>query len=332
MIRTIVNNAFRILGTPVNAKIKERLANLSKIKAYAKVNKAVSFPLDLEDHLQKPERTFEMVQQAFSSINTPDTFIKNSLFWFYTMTPEQKEAAELIAKNDLASATEIYAKGSDFSSIISSSTAFFIQNQNSQAIQSLTKLIEQPEIRNEFSSFISDIVGQSINLTTDEVLNTILEALLDTFQPYDLLKIYESVYKVNNPSFFNKIEKLINQQNAEKLIKRIESSAKAMIGQVEKNCEEAYNNCEKNIKKSLTDLRFLERCIDPDSTELKNASDNFAHSVLHCIYVFHREDRDPRTLKKSLDILKKIKRYVYSEMLASDFDDNINYLLSKIYF
>ena len=47
MLDAIANNAFRIIGTPANAKVKDRLANLSKIKAYARIGKPLSFPLDL---------------------------------------------------------------------------------------------------------------------------------------------------------------------------------------------------------------------------------------------------------------------------------------------
>lgn len=45
-IQTIINNPYRILGVLSNSPLKERVANLNKLNAFAKVGKKVSFPND----------------------------------------------------------------------------------------------------------------------------------------------------------------------------------------------------------------------------------------------------------------------------------------------
>ena len=45
------NNPYRILGVYSNSPIKERLANHNRLKAFLKVGKSVSFPLDLHQYL-----------------------------------------------------------------------------------------------------------------------------------------------------------------------------------------------------------------------------------------------------------------------------------------
>lgn len=48
------HNPYRVLGVMANAPVKERVANQAKIKAFLKVGKPISFPLDLEELLPPP--------------------------------------------------------------------------------------------------------------------------------------------------------------------------------------------------------------------------------------------------------------------------------------
>lgn len=48
------HNPYRVLGVMANAPVKERVANQAKIKAFLKVGKPISFPLDLEGLLPPP--------------------------------------------------------------------------------------------------------------------------------------------------------------------------------------------------------------------------------------------------------------------------------------
>lgn len=67
----IDNNPYRILGVYANSPLRERVANACKARAFLKVGKSVSFPLDLTGYLHPLNRTGESFARAESSVALP---------------------------------------------------------------------------------------------------------------------------------------------------------------------------------------------------------------------------------------------------------------------
>ena len=65
------NNPYRQLGVYSNSPTKERLANHNRMKAFLKVGKSVSFPLDLSQYLASIERTETSVADAEAALTLP---------------------------------------------------------------------------------------------------------------------------------------------------------------------------------------------------------------------------------------------------------------------
>ena len=65
----ISGNPYRLLGVYSNSPIKDRIANANKMKAYLKVGKSVSFPLDLLNLIPAPVRLVENMEHACRKIN-----------------------------------------------------------------------------------------------------------------------------------------------------------------------------------------------------------------------------------------------------------------------
>lgn len=78
----ISSNPYRLLGIYSNSPVKERIVNTNKLKAYLKVGKSVSFPLDLLHLIPTPIRTVESIEHANGCINLPHDQLKYALFWF----------------------------------------------------------------------------------------------------------------------------------------------------------------------------------------------------------------------------------------------------------
>ena len=68
MINVVENNPYRILGVYANSPKRDVLANEGKVKAFLKVGRAVSFPLDLNGLLPNVNRTEASVVQAKTEI------------------------------------------------------------------------------------------------------------------------------------------------------------------------------------------------------------------------------------------------------------------------
>ena len=82
MINAIINNPYRILGVYSNSPKKEQIANQAKIKAFLRVNKNMSFSLDLTDIIPPVVRNQDAIDHVESELSLISGKIKNAQFWF----------------------------------------------------------------------------------------------------------------------------------------------------------------------------------------------------------------------------------------------------------
>ena len=81
------NNPYRLLGVYSNSPTKERLANHNRMKAFLKVGKSVSFPLDMPQYLSSINRTEASAADAEAKLTLPKDQILYAQFWFMKATP-----------------------------------------------------------------------------------------------------------------------------------------------------------------------------------------------------------------------------------------------------
>lgn len=112
------HNPYRVLGVYSNSPKKDVLSNLNKVKAFLKVGKSVSFPLDLPLFLPSLERDDAMVSSAQASIELPMDQIRHTLFWFMKATPLDDIALNHLLAGNMAQAKEIWSKKVDVSALL----------------------------------------------------------------------------------------------------------------------------------------------------------------------------------------------------------------------
>lgn len=104
------NNPYRLLGVYSNSPTKERLANHNRMKAFLKVGKSVSFPLDLPHFFSSINRTEVSVADAEAKLTLPKEQILYAQFWFVKNTPLDEVAFNHLFAGDIAKAEEIWQK------------------------------------------------------------------------------------------------------------------------------------------------------------------------------------------------------------------------------
>ena len=109
MIDIISNNPFRVLGVWTNAKQADIVKNVSKMKAYLNVEKAVDFPTDMQGLLPDLSRTVESAQAAQAAINLPNDKIRFALFWFCNADAVDSTGLNNLASGDAEKAQSIFA-------------------------------------------------------------------------------------------------------------------------------------------------------------------------------------------------------------------------------
>lgn len=110
MIEAISNNPFRILGVYSNSGKKELLANESKLRAFLKVGKTVSFPTDFPGFLPMLSRDEAAVSAAQSALDLPDEQVKHGLFWFVNAAGSDTVAFNHLSAGDVEGAKGIWLK------------------------------------------------------------------------------------------------------------------------------------------------------------------------------------------------------------------------------
>ena len=104
------HNPYRLLGVYSNSPTKERLANHNRMKAFLKVGKPVSFPLDLTQYIGSIERTETSVADAEAALTLPKDQIQYAQFWFVKVTPLDEEKNKNLISGEISKAEEIWQK------------------------------------------------------------------------------------------------------------------------------------------------------------------------------------------------------------------------------
>ena len=104
------NNPYRLLGVYSNSPTKERLANHNRMKAFLKVGKSVSFPLDVPQYLSSINRTEASAADAEAKLTLPKDQILHAQFWFIKTTPLDEVAFNHLFAGEIEKAEEIWLK------------------------------------------------------------------------------------------------------------------------------------------------------------------------------------------------------------------------------
>ncbi len=259
MLKVIQDNPFFTLGVHANAPVKQRMGNISKMKAYAKLNKPLSFALDMPQYLQAPDRSINAIEHAVSLLNMPHELAVHALFWLYNMTPTQQQACDYLAQGNIAQAEALLSINlENFGSYISLATLYFIDNKVSDGISTLNHMIHENTLRQCYFDFLSSINGQPIVMDASAVTEMVYNALITDIPATTL----HTVFKDPHSWVIN----TINTNTSKQLTQYI-------IGAYIKNIEELLTNNQRDstisIDQKLQVLQNYQKILNPITDQLK---------------------------------------------------------------
>lgn len=167
----LTHNPYRVLGVYSNSPKKDVLSNLNKMKAFLKVGKAVSFPLDMPRFLPSIERDEAIVSSSQTSIELPMDQIKHSLFWFMKATPLDDIALNHLLSGNMAQAKEIWNKKEDVSSLLNLMACAMIEGDSD------TLAIKADTLFQKHSGDFCLAVNETIKLTSSQLTELFVEEL-----------------------------------------------------------------------------------------------------------------------------------------------------------
>ena len=186
MLDCIVNNPYRTLGVLSNSPLKERVANISHLKAFAQVGKEVNFPNDFVKILPSPPaRTVEKIAVATNAINLDKDKLKHALFWFIKGNPMDEIALKHLQSGNSGKAREIFLKKETCSSLINVGVLSLAEDDINAGFESISKVIHSPELLKELLRIL-DLTNLSI--AEDELALMFIEELLKEVPAKSLMR------------------------------------------------------------------------------------------------------------------------------------------------
>ena len=339
MINAITNNPYRILGVYSNSPKKEQIANQAKIKAFLRVNKNVSFLLDLTDILPPVERNQDAIDHVESELSLLSGKIRNAQFWFINNDP-----IDTIVMNRLFSGNIEYAmkllqnkwKGT-MSFLQNLFVCYLIKGDYESAIINCAIPLYE-----KYSDIYIKLIDENANVQKEELIHNIIQTLFK--EGIDLLPIIE---KSTNELWIELALDTIVGPLITKINASIEKSksTKGTNGKVRLNAGiELMSSSNKNLK----ELRHI---IGYESTRYKLIADKIAQEVLQCSIDYFNSTNDyhasinalplceyalsiavgdiaRQRCQQNFDIVKNIFENLPPEEVIEDIE-NIEWILSK---
>lgn len=269
----INSNPYRLLGVFSNSPIREQIANANKLKAYLKVGKSVTFPMDLLNLMPPPIRTDESMEHANRSINLSQDQLKYALFWFIKGSSIDDIALVYLQNGDAEKAKELFAKKETFSSLINQGVLALMQDDRATAIQCITKVIHDGDYRN---AFVESICGSTYQISEDGLAQMFIDELLVEVPAQQLMQLFSDYgTSADDDNYLKK--KVINEPIV--LINAEIAKAKSVKNDDSVVQYEAGVALMNGTKEPLKHVKSL---LEPDDMQYQLLADNLAKQILQC--------------------------------------------------
>ena len=303
-------NPFRTIGLPSNSGLKQIQKNISKLKAFSKLEKEVNFDYDLNFlNLSKIDRTIEKITKVESRFLLDENKLKYSMFWFQKSSPFDDVALSNLIQSDTSKAIEIWDKvmrkgelnQANVSAYNNSSSLLLFllldSSKNDQfyndetAISKLAIALNRKyELINSdhFNEFCS-ILGITSNINVGEIqlffTETILSILNKNFTSNQIHFLIKGLNEDVSHFFTGYLVKgpLLN------IKKQIETTSKIL----ESDNTKGIVLGKSLIKNTLKDLKFLKTTLGEESYQYENLTNNLSNQILQCgINYFNKTGED----------------------------------------
>lgn len=316
----ISGNPYRLLGVYSNSPIKDRIANANKMKAYLKVGKSVSFPLDLLNLIPVPVRIVENMEHANGSINLPQDQLKYALFWFIKVTSIDEIAMGYLQKGKTEKAKELFGKKETFSSLINLGVLSLIQNDLVTAVQTITKVIHNDDYRVAFGEAVC---GSTYQLSEDDLARLFMDQLLMEIPAQNLMQLF-SKYGISiedNTYLKNKVVgdpiAIINVEiEKSKTLKNDDSDVQYRAGVTLMN----------STKESLGIIRSV---LSENDIQYQMVVDNLAKQILQCGINYYNNSKELDSAIKAMPIQKYALHIAVGALTKDRCKENVD-ILQKI--
>lgn len=310
------NNPYRLLGVYSNSPTKERLANHNRMKAFLKVGKPVSFPLDLPQYLASIYRTEASVVEAEAKLTLPKDQILYAQFWFIKTTPLDEVAFNHLFAGEIDKAEEIWQKRECLSALQNRIVCALIRNNYDCAIKCAEVLYGNTQYLNQF---VSTIIGTGGNFDVSNLAFSFLDILCDEIGTSKLLPF------ITNSSWKGHI--------GEKTVKPLVDSIQEAINIAQKTKGKGSNarlNAGETLRRNTRNaILQLKGFLSTKDLQYQMIADKLGLEILQCGIDYYNDSEEPDAAHKAMSLQKYAKSIVVGQMAKDRCKENVD-ILQKI--
>lgn len=310
------NNPYRLLGVYSNSPTKERLANHNRMKAFLKVGKSVSFPLDLSQYLASIERTETSVADAEAALTLPKDQILHAQFWFIKTTPLDEVAFNHLFAGEIDKAEEIWQKRECASSLQNRIVCSLMCGKYARAVSLAETLYNNTQYVNELTSVV---VGTGGNINISDLVFSFIDVLCDEIGADKLLSL------TTIPSWKDHIK----EKAVKPIISHIQDAidvAKKSKGKGATARHEAGKVLMEGTKAFVSQLGNL---LSSSEIQYQTIVDKLGLEILQCGIDYYNDSEEPDAARKAMVLQRYAKSIVVGQMAKDRCKENVD-ILQKI--
>ncbi|MDD6927689.1 MAG: hypothetical protein SOW36_01215 [Porphyromonas sp.] len=309
-MKQVKQNPYRLLGIYANATTKERLANQSRLQAFLKVGKSVSFPLDLTSYLGEVERSEAIIATASAHLTLPQDQIRYAQFWFVKDTPIDTVAFNHLESGDLAQAVEIWEQRETPSSLQNLIICSLIREEYAEALSYAERLYGDSEA---VSHFVALIVGDEAGIESDHIGFDFLDALCEELGGSQLLPL------VSSPAW----QEHLKDHTVAPLISAIQEAIEE--AQKERKADKSRGASAGNTlyKKSKSPLAKLKKLLSTSDTQYQLIADKLGLEILQCAIDYYNDADDIEAARETARLAKYASSIVVGKLAKDRCQENL---------
>ena len=279
IMKTLQNNPYRLLGVYANSPTKERLANHNRMKAFLKVGKPVSFPLDVSQYLSSINRSEASVADAEAKLTLPKEQVLYAQFWFVKTTPLDDVAFNHLFAGEIDKAEEIWQKRECASSLQNLIVCALMCGKYAEAISLAETLYSSTQYINQL---VAAVVGMGGNFNVSDLTFSFIDVLCDEIGVNKLLSL------ITNATW----KDYIKDKAVKPIISHIQDAIDVAHRSKGKGAAarlEAGRTLMRSTKDMLSDLR---RLLSVSDIQYEVIADKLAQEILQCGIDYYNNTND----------------------------------------
>ena len=314
MLDIIINNPYRLLGIYSNSPTKERVANHNRLKAFLKVGKEVTFPLDLPNLLPAITRSEESLSRADANLTLPDEQLRYAQFWFMKAGPLDDIAMNHLVSGNVNEAISIWKKKDTASSLQNRIVCALISDNRSMTLDLAEKLYSR--FREEF---VSLVLGESHTSDAEMLEYRFLDELCTTAEAKDLLSC------LTNKEW----EKYVRDKSVRPLTNMLQSAIDVAKSSKGKGPGERYTAGARLINDTKEALTQLKSLLTVSDLQYQMIADKLGLEILQCGIDYYNGSDSPDAAHKAMELQSYAHAVVVGKMAKDLCKENVD-ILQKI--